>query len=105
MTDRRRPVSLIWYLIGFIALIVGIVVASSLAVSYLAAEQAIRQDFRILQDNTVNNAVESVWMVSTGLEIIDENMNPSLNRSLVLFRDAYVQSGNDPEKMDLAAAR
>jgi serine phosphatase RsbU (regulator of sigma subunit) len=106
MTDRRRrPVSLIWYLIGFIALIVGIVVVSSLAVSYFAAEQAIRQDFRILENNTANNAVESVWMVNTGLGLIDEEMNPSLNRSLVLFRDAYVQSGNDPEKMDLRALR
>jgi len=105
MTDRRRPVSLIWYLIGFIALIVGVVVASSLAVSYLAAEQAIRQDFRILEENTVNNAVESTWMVSTGLELIDEDMNPSLNRSLVLFRDAYIGSGNNPAKMDLMGLR
>jgi serine phosphatase RsbU (regulator of sigma subunit) len=105
MTDRRRPVSLIWYLVGFIALIVGVVVASSLAVSYLAAEQAIRQDFRILQDNTANHAVESAWMVSTGLGLIDEEMNPSLNRSLVLFRDAYEKSGNDPAKMDLPGLR
>ena len=105
MTDQRRPVSLIWYLIGFIALIVGIVVALSLTVSYLAAEQAIRQDFRILEDNSVNNAVESAWMVSTGLELIDEDMNPSLNRSLVLFRDAYIKSGNDPAKMDLSGLR
>lgn len=105
MTDRRRPVSLIWYLVGFIALIVGVVVASSLAVSYLAAEQAIRQDFRILQDNTAKNAVESAWMVSTGLGLIDEEMNPSLNRSLVLFRDAYEKSGNDPAKMDLPGLR
>jgi len=105
MTGRHRPVSLIWYLIGFIALIVGVVVASSLAVSYLAAEQAIRQDFRILGDNTANNAVESAWMVSTGLGLIDEEMNPSLDRSLALFRDAYTRSGNDPEKMDLSALR
>lgn len=105
MTDRRRPVSLIWYLIGFIALIVGIVVVSSLAVSYLAAEQAIRQDFRILGDNTANNAVESVWMVSTGLGLIDADMNPSLNRSLARLRDAYEKSGNDPAQMDLPGLR
>ncbi len=105
MTGPHRPVSLIWYLTGFIALIVGIVVASSLAISYMAAEQAIRQDFRILENTTGNNAVESVWMVSTGLGLVDEDMNPSLNRSLVLFRDAYLESGNDPEKMNLSALR
>jgi serine phosphatase RsbU (regulator of sigma subunit) len=105
MTDPHRPVSLIWYLTGFIALITIIVVISSLAVSYYAAEQTIRQDFRTLENTTGNNAVESVWMVNTGLGLIDEEMNPSLNSSLVLFRDVYVQSGSDPEKMDLAALR
>ena len=103
--DQHRPVSLIWYLIGFIALIIGIVVASSLAVSYLVAEQAIRGDFAILENNTANTAVESIWMVNTGLGLIDDEMNPALNESLVLFRDAYVQAGSDPAKMDLAAVR
>ncbi|OPX63716.1 MULTISPECIES: PP2C family protein-serine/threonine phosphatase [unclassified Methanoregula] len=102
---RHRPVSLIWYLIGFIALIIGIVVASSLAVSYLVAEQAIRGDFAILENNTANTAVESIWMVNTGLGLIDDDMNPALNESLIVFRDAYVRAGNDPAKMDLAAVR
>jgi len=101
----RRQVSLIWYLIGFIALIVGIVVASSLAVSYLAAAHGIREDFTILTDNTRNNAVESVWLVNTGLVLIDEDLNPSLNTSLRLFRDAYIEAGNDPAAMNLFELR
>ena len=104
-TSLRRQVSLIWYLIGFIALIVGIVVASSLAVSYLAAAHGIRQDFTILTDNTRNNAVESVWLVNTGLVLIDEDFNPILNNSLHLFRDAYVEAGNDPAAMNLFELR
>ena len=94
--NRKRPVSLIWYLIGFIALIVGIVVVSTLAVSYLAAEQEIREDFAILENNTGNNAIESAWMVNTGLELIDEDLNPPLNRSLAKVRTAYVQGGSNP---------
>ncbi|MCK9581343.1 MAG: SpoIIE family protein phosphatase [Methanoregula sp.] len=104
-TSSRRPISLIWYLIGFIALIVGIVVSSSLTVSYLAAEHEIREDFAILQDNTGNNAVESVWLVNTGLTLIDEDMDPLLNNSLLLFRNAYIRSGSDPEKMNLSQVR
>ena len=103
--DRRRPVSLIWYLVGFIALIIGIVVASSLSLSYFSAEQAIRSDFAILVNNTGSNAVESVWLVNTGLGLIDDSMNPSLNESLILFRDAYVQAGSDPDRMDISAVR
>jgi serine phosphatase RsbU (regulator of sigma subunit) len=102
---RHRPVSLIWYLVGFIALIIGIVVVSSLALSYYSAEQAIRSDFAILANTTGNNAVESIWMVNTGLGLIDDDMNPSLNESLMLFRDAYVQAAGDPDRMDLAALR
>lgn len=108
MTGRlnpKRPVSLIWYLIGFIALIVGIVVASSLAVSYLAAQQEIREDFAILENNTGNNAVESVWMVNTGLELVDESLDPPLNRSLLLVRDAYTGTGSNATAMDLPALR
>lgn len=103
--QNRRPVSLIWYLIGFIALIVGIVVVSSLAVSYHAAVQEIREDFSILQDNTGNNAVESVLLVNTGLALMDEGLNPPLNRSLSHFSDMYEVAGRDPAKMDLLKIR
>lgn len=101
----RRPVSLIGYLVGFIALIVGIVVLSSLVVSYYAAATEIREDFTILQENTKNNAVESVWMVNTGLRLIDADMDPVLNRSLIRFRDEYVAAGSDPASMDLSGIR
>ncbi len=102
---RKRPVSLIWYLIGFIALIVGIVVVSSLVVSYYAAAGEIHEDFEILQENTKNNAVESVWLVNTGLRLIDATMDPQLNRSLARVRDEYVKAGNDPGMMDLPQIR
>ncbi len=104
-SGRRRPVSLIWYLVAFIALIVGIVVASSLAVSYHAAEKNLRQDFEILLDNTGTYAVESVWLVNTGLLLIDEGLDPALERSLASFADAYEMSGRDPGAMDLCALR
>jgi serine phosphatase RsbU (regulator of sigma subunit) len=104
-TTRRRPVSLIWYLVAFIALIVGIVVASTLAVSYHASEKNLRQDFDILLDNTGTNAVESVWLVNTGLLLIDEDLDPALEGSLATFRDAYEAAGRDTGAMDLGALR
>jgi serine phosphatase RsbU (regulator of sigma subunit) len=103
--DQRRPLSLIWYLIGFIALIIGIVVAASLAISYLQAQDEILQDYAILQNNTENNAIESVWLVNTGLELVDEDLDPPLNASLQAFRDAYVRSGSDPSRMNLSVVR
>jgi serine phosphatase RsbU (regulator of sigma subunit) len=103
--QKRRPLSLIWYLIGFITLIVGIVVISALAFSFVAAGQEIRQDFSILENNAANNAEESVWLVNTGLFLIDEDLNPPLNRSLHRFRDAYVEAGSDPSRMNLSAVR
>lgn len=103
--SARRPVSLIWYLIGFIALIVGIVVASSLAVSYFAAGSTVRHDFSILMDTTGNNAIESAWMVNTGLLLVDEDLNPLLEAALADMANAYVSGGNDPHQMDLAALK
>jgi serine phosphatase RsbU (regulator of sigma subunit) len=99
---KRRPLSLIWYLIGFIALIIGIVVAASLAVSYLQAGGEIEQDYAILRNNTENNAIESVWLVNKGLELVDEDLNPPMNSSLQVFRDAYVESGGDPARMNFS---
>ena len=101
----HRPLSLIYYLVGFIALIIGIVVASSLSISYLQAKEEVEYDYAILQDNTVNNAVESVWLVNKGLELVDEDLNPGMHRSLLMFRDAYLQSGNDPSRMNLSRVR
>jgi serine phosphatase RsbU (regulator of sigma subunit) len=102
---KRRPLSLIWYLIGFIALIIGIVVAASLAVSYLQAQEEVARDYAILRNNTENNAIESVWLVNKGLELIDEDLNPPMERSLALFAKAYAQSGNDPSRMNLSGIR
>jgi serine phosphatase RsbU (regulator of sigma subunit) len=102
---KRRPLSLIWYLIGFIALIIGIVVAASLAISYLQAQDEIEQDYAILRNNTENNAVESVWLVNKGLELVDEDMNPQMNQSLEVFKEAYTKSGNDPARMNLSRVR
>jgi serine phosphatase RsbU (regulator of sigma subunit) len=103
--ERRRPVSLLWYLIGFLALIVGLVVASSLSISYFEAKQVIRQDYAILLENAGNNAVESAWLVNQGLELIDEDLNPPLNTSLHQFRNAYIGSKSDPSVLDLGKIR
>ena len=102
---KRRPISLIWYLIGFIALIIGIVVATSLAISYLQAQDEIEQDYAILRNNTENNAVESVWLVNKGLELVDEDLNPPMNQSLEVFKEAYTESGNDPARLNLSRIR
>jgi len=99
---KRRPLSLIYYLIGFIALIIGIVVTGALAISYIQAKEEIQQDYAILKNNTGNNAVESVWLVNKGLELLDEPFNPPMMRSLDVFKDAYIQSGNDPSRMNLS---
>ncbi|NMB77643.1 MAG: SpoIIE family protein phosphatase [Methanomicrobiales archaeon] len=80
-------------------------VVSSLAISYLQAKQTIREDFLIQQDNTANNARESVWMVNTGLLLIDKNLNPQMERSLDTFQQAYVQAGNNPAAIDLPQVR
>jgi hypothetical protein len=99
---KRRPLSLIWYLIGFITLIIGIVVAASLAVSYTQAQEEVARDYATLRNNTENNAIESVWLVNTGLELVDADLNPPMERSLTLFAEAYTQSGNDPSRMNLS---
>lgn len=102
---EKRPLSLIWYLIGFIALIVGIVVAGVLFVTYIQAKGEIEYDYAVLTNNTENYAVESVWLVNKGLELIDEDMNPVLEQSLGKFQDVYTQNGSDPSRMNLSAVR
>jgi serine phosphatase RsbU (regulator of sigma subunit) len=102
---KRKPPSLIWYLIGFIALIIGIVVAATLTISFLEARDKVEQDFAILRNNTENNAVESVWLVNRGLGLVDEDLNPLLEQSLLVFRDAYTAAGSDPARLDLTRVR
>jgi serine phosphatase RsbU (regulator of sigma subunit) len=105
LKKKHRPLSLIYYLIGFIALIIGIVVAGALAISYIQAREEIQEDYAILQNNTGNNAVESVWLVNKGLELVDEGLNPLMKQSLAVFKEAYIQSGNDPSQMNLSRIR
>jgi serine phosphatase RsbU (regulator of sigma subunit) len=102
---QRRPLSLMYYLIGFIALIIGLVVVSSLTISFFHAQDEIQRDNAILQNNTGNNAVESAWLVNKGLELTDESLNPRMQQSLIVFRDAYTRSGNDPSRMNLTEIR
>ncbi|OPY38371.1 MAG: hybrid sensory histidine kinase BarA [Methanoregula sp. PtaU1.Bin051] len=104
-TTKRRPLSLIWYLIGFIALIIGIVVVSSLTISYIKAKEEIEYDYAVLQNNTDSNAAESVRLVNEGLGLLDEQYNPILKRSLEKFSEAYQESGNDPSAMNLSSIR
>ncbi len=101
----KTPPSLIWYLIGFIALIIGIVVAGSLAISFLDARNKVEQDYAILRNNTENNAVESVWLVNRGLGLVDEDLNPLMEQSLLVFREAYTMAGRDPARLNLTQVR
>ena len=100
-----RPLSLIIYIIGFIALIIGIIVAGALVISFHQARQEIEQDYAILQNNTDNNAVESIWLVNEGLVLLDENLNPAMKDALGIFEDAYARSNNDPSRMNLSIVK
>jgi serine phosphatase RsbU (regulator of sigma subunit) len=104
-TTKRRPLSLIWYLIGFIALIIGIVVAASLSISYIQAKEEIEYDYAVLQNNTDSNAAESVRLVNEGLGLLDEHYNPILEQSLLEFSTAYRKSGSDPSVLNLSRIR
>ena len=97
-----RPLSLIIYIIGFIALIIGIIVAGALVISFYQARQEIERDYAILQNNTDNNAVESVWLVNEGLVLLDESLNPAMKDALGVFEDEYARSNNDPSRMNLS---
>jgi len=100
-----RPISLIWYLISLIALIIGIVVAGVLFVSYIQAKEEIEYDYAIRTNNTEENVIGSVWLVNKGLTLLDENLDPVLKQSFGVFLDEYNQSGGDPSRMNLSEVR
>ena len=103
--DPGRRISLFIYLIGFIALIVGIVVISSLVISYWDAKAEIEYDYAILQNYTDSQIAESAGLVNKGLELVDDSLNPVMKESLLVFSNAYSDGGNEPSQMNLTALK
>jgi serine phosphatase RsbU (regulator of sigma subunit) len=87
------------------ALIIIVVVTLALTVSYLQASEDATREYDALREYTKQNGVESVRLVDKGLDLIDDELNPTMKEGLLEFSLAYSAAGNDPSAVDLDALK
>ncbi|HOW04238.1 SpoIIE family protein phosphatase [Methanospirillum hungatei] len=94
-------VSIRQYLIFYIILIISLVLAGVLPISYIRATEDVIREHAIIEAYTEHTLIESVQLVNKGLDLIDSSLNPVMEEMLSTYLEEYTRSGQDPGAMDL----
>ncbi|ABD42916.1 serine phosphatase [Methanospirillum hungatei JF-1] len=94
-------VSIRQYLIFYIILIIALVLAGVLPISYIRATEDVIREHAIIEAYTEHTLIESVQLVNKGLDLIDSSLNPVMEEMLSTYLEEYTRSGQDPGAMDL----
>lgn len=105
MSSMRKQPPFAHYLLGFTFLLILIIVIGITIVDYRNAENNLKSDALLLQNETENNIGSSVHLIDTGLKLFDNTLNQQMEREFAQFYEAYEQSGRDPSKIDLEALK
>lgn len=100
---RRYPLS--WYLVGAIFLILMIMVAGLIAISYRSTEETLRENARAVELQTESSLITVFETKNEGIRIFDEGLNKRMEEAFPLFLAEYERVGGDPALMDLEAVR
>ena len=100
---RRYPLS--WYLAGAIFLILIIMVAGLIAISYSSMEETLRENARAVELQTESSLITVFLTKNEGIRIYDESLNKRMEEAFPLFMAEYERVGGDPALMDLGAVR
>ncbi|WP_052959145.1 PP2C family protein-serine/threonine phosphatase [Methanoculleus sediminis] len=87
------------------ALIIVVVIALALTVSYLQASEDAAREYDALRWYTEENGVASVRLVDKGLGLVDDDLTPAMKEGLLEFSRVYGAAGNDPSAVDLDALK
>jgi PAS domain S-box-containing protein len=100
---RRFPLS--YYLIGAMFLILMIGVAGLIGISYLATEQTLLDNARLVNLQSENNIVAHFKNQEESIRIYDESLNQQMEHAFPPFLAEYDRAGGDPAQMDLEAVK
>ncbi|MCA1917068.1 SpoIIE family protein phosphatase [Methanospirillum hungatei] len=98
-------VSIRQYLIFYIILIIALVLAGVLPISYIRATEDVIREHAIIEAYTEHTLIESVQLVNKGLDLIDSSLNPVMEEMLSTYLEEYTRSGQDPGAMDLLSLK
>jgi len=82
-------VSIRQYLIFYIILIISLVLAGVLPISYIRATEDVIREHAIIEAYTEHTLIESVQLVNKGLDLIDSSLNPVMEEMLSSYLEEY----------------
>jgi len=100
---HRYPLS--WYLGGAIFLILMIMVAGLIAISYRSTEETLRENAQAVELQTESSLITVFETKNEGIRIFDESLNYRLEEAFSPFMAEYERVGREPALMDLAAVK
>lgn len=100
---RRYPLS--WYLVGAIFLILMIMVAGLIAISYRSTEETLRENARTVVLQTESSLITVFETKNEGIRLFEDSLNHRMEDAFPLFLTEYERVGGDPALMDLAAVK
>lgn len=89
-------------LIAMIILIVPSLTVLSLSV-YLQTSRQIREDYRLLRQQTEKNMVHMVELADTSYQMLEHSLDDQMRQAFTIFLRAYEEADRRVEKMDLTA--
>jgi len=98
-------ISIRHYLIFYIILIIALVFAGLLPISFIQASEDVIREHAIIEAYTEHTLIESVQLVNKGLDLIDSSLNPVMEEMLYTYLEEYNQSNQNPAAMDLISLK
>src|SRR5665647_827112 len=96
---RSRPFSQTLFV--FIVALIVLVVIGITVVDYSIAERNLREDQRLLENQTEGELVNAIVLIEAGFTLFDDVMNRDMADGLDRFLEEYERGGRDPSAMNL----
>ena len=96
---RSRPFSQTLFV--FIVALIVLVVVGITVVDYSIAERNLREDQRLLENQTEGELANAIVLIEAGYTLFDDVMNRDMADGLDRFLEEYERAGRDPSAMNL----
>ncbi len=93
------------YIMAVILVLLIVTIGVFSAVSFLETREDLISNFQFSQHQSEQSLAESLVLVDKGLALFDALPDNAMREALEELRWAYVDAGNDPEKVDYAALK
>ena len=97
---RPRPFSQTLFV--FIIALITLAVVALTVVDYAIAEHNLREDRRLLENQTESELINEILLIESGYALFDDVMNREMNEGLLRLLEEYESAGRNASAMDLA---